>query len=132
MSSTDLLDDEYTCLMIMAQGESLAAIGRWEKACCSLVEKGLAIRHDKFNHSITDAGRQACGEREQADDDALRRLVPQIKIAQDSARGHVEAAAQHLARAALASAPVTGDAPETALVAWNLEVLKRARELLRQ
>ena len=128
---SDVSDDEYTVLMIMAKGQSLAAIGHWEKPLDALVERGLARRLDKFNNIITTEGTKALGAREQADDEALKSLVPQIATAQNTARSHVEAAAQHLCRAAQASASMTGDTPEVALMTWNLECLKRARELLR-
>lgn len=130
--STEVTDDEYTVLMIMDQGESLAAIGRWEKPLDALVERGLARRLDKFNNIITTEGKKALGAREKGDEAALKQLIPQINSAQTQARSHVEAAAQHLARAAQVSAPVTGDDPNTALLSWNIECLKRARELLRQ
>ena len=63
-----LSDDEYTCLSICGQGESLAAIGRWKPSVESLVAKGLLLHHDIANHTITDAGRQALQERETQDD----------------------------------------------------------------
>ena len=127
----ELTDDEFVVLQIMAQGQAVAAIGRWEKPLDALVDRGLARRLDKFNNIITTEGTKACAAREAGDDAALRGLIPQVATAQTAARGHVEAAAEHLARAAQASAPVTGDGVETALVTWNIEVLKRARELLR-
>ena len=54
-----LTDDEYSVLLIAAEGESLAAIGRWEKPIDDLVEKGLLRRGDKFNNTITPEGRKA-------------------------------------------------------------------------
>jgi hypothetical protein len=132
VSITEVTDDEFALLMIMAQGQSVAAIGKWEKPLDALVERGLARRLDKFNNIITTEGRKACDTRESADTAALKSLLPQIASAQDASRGHIEAAAQHLAQAARITAPMTGDGPETAMLNWNLEVLKRARELLRE
>ena len=125
----EVTDAEYSLLLIMAQGQSVAAIGHWEKPCDALVERGLARRLDKFNNIITTEGQKACNAREAGDDAALRALLPQVATAQNTARGHVEAAAEHLARAGKAT--TTGDGAETTLITWNIEVLKRARELLR-
>jgi len=129
--SQPLTDDEYTCLMIMAQGGMLAAIGRWDKSCDALVERGLATRHDKFNHSITDLGRKALDGCETGDAMAILGNAPMVVDAHESARINVEQAAQCLAAAARATAPVTGDDIVTALLRWNVQCLKRAQELLR-
>ena len=54
-----LTQDEASVLMIAAQGQSLIAIGRWEKPIDSLVKRGLLHANDKFNNVITSKGRQA-------------------------------------------------------------------------
>jgi hypothetical protein len=128
---TELTQDEFTCLMIMAEGASLAAIGRWEKPLDCLVERGLASRHDKFNNAITPAGRMALDERETGDAKAVLANAAQVTAAHEVALANVEQAAKNLAAAARATAPVTGDDPNTALISWNIQCLKRARELLR-
>ena len=129
MSSSEVTDDEYTVLMIMQQGQSLAAIARWEKPLDALVERGLARRLDKFNNIITAEGRKACSAREAGDTAAAKALMPQIATAMDIAQQNVQRAAECLV-VAVRNSP-TDDAPETALIMWNVEVLKRARELLR-
>ena len=53
----NLSDQEMALLGLMAQGQSMMAIGAWEKPMEALVAKGYATRHDQFNHSITPAGR---------------------------------------------------------------------------
>jgi len=126
-----ITDDEYALLLIMQEGQSVAAIGRWEKPLDSLVERGLARRLDKFNNIITTEGRKACGARDLADTTALKSLMPRVADAQERTRQGVEAAAGALYLAAKTAAEVTGDSVETALINLNLEVLRRARELLR-
>jgi hypothetical protein len=128
---TEVTDDEFALLLIMKEGQSVAAIGRWEKPLDSLVERGLARRLDKFNNILTTEGRKACDAREDGGAAVLKKLVPQVAYAQATARDNVEAAAQYLAAAARITSPVTGDGPTTALMMWNIECLKRARELLR-
>ena len=55
----NLSDDEFVVLTLAANGESMAAIGRWEKPIEHLVLLGMLHRHDKFNNVITSKGRQA-------------------------------------------------------------------------
>ncbi len=57
--SNDLTDDEFTVLLIAQQGESMMPIARWEKPVNDLVERGLLHRHDKFNNTITENGKEA-------------------------------------------------------------------------
>jgi hypothetical protein len=127
----ELTQDEYTVLMIMAEGASLSATGRWEKPLDALVARGLAERHDKFNNVITAAGRMALDERETHDATAVLANASQVTGAHEIALANVEQAAKNLAVAARLSAPVTGDDVDTSLLTWNIECLRRARELLR-
>lgn len=76
-----LTRDEVTILSIAAEGESMMPIGRWEKSVENLVKRGFLERHDKFNNTITEAGRAAL-EAEEADADAqLTKAIHAIKDA---------------------------------------------------
>lgn len=116
-NSSELTEDELTCLGICAQGESLAAIGRWEPSVDALVEKGLLVRHDKFNNTITPAGRAAlAGETADADEGFRAAISKSINVRNAAWQFDVFAAhtaremavnAQALERAAGFSAVVT-------------------------
>lgn len=68
-----LTDDERTILMIADQGESMIPIGRWEQPVERLVELGYLQRHDKFNNTITEAGRLALNDEQEIVDDNFAR-----------------------------------------------------------
>lgn len=85
MSETELTQDEYMVLMIAASGEYMMPIGRWEKPVEDLVARGLLHRYDKFNNTITEAGKQAVKAREDADVRALivaNNALANVKAAQ--------------------------------------------------
>lgn len=57
-----LTDDEYALLLIMAEGESIADLGkfsRWSASLKTLARRGFVDNRDKFNCIITEAGRAA-------------------------------------------------------------------------
>jgi hypothetical protein len=60
-----LSDDEFTVLMIAAEGQSMMPIGRWQEPVESLVAKGFLKEHDKFNCVITPTGREALRKHDQ-------------------------------------------------------------------
>src|SRR5882672_6926722 len=97
---TNLTDDEYAVLMICAEGQSMAAIARWEKPTDSLVERGLLERADKFNNHITPAGREALNTHEKALHQHLAENGRKIVDARNQAQMSAEQAAQHIALAA--------------------------------
>lgn len=128
-----LTDDEYTCLAICGQGESLAAIGRWKPSLERLAARGFVHCHDVANHVITEAGRKALQEREAEDDEALTKVIRKslgFRNAQFQAQQEAEAAAQALARAAKASTYETGDTVNVALLKWRDTVMLRAKDIL--
>lgn len=130
---TDLSQDELTCLMIAAEGQSLIAIGRWEKPLASLVQRGLVTRHDKANHSITDAGRLALADEERKTDHALGQMIEgssRIGSEQARIRAQAEQMAQTLATMANDSSRITRDATTDAARKWSDIVLNRALEIL--
>lgn len=70
-----LTTNEFALLEIMKQGEYIADLGehsRWSEPLKALVARGLVMRHDQFNHGITDAGRAAV---EAVGDDDMRQLI---------------------------------------------------------
>ena len=77
-----LTDDEYAILMIAAEGRSMIPIGRWEKPVNDLVARGLMIRHDPANNTISPAGREALEQRERDDVDAIRAVNQKMERAQ--------------------------------------------------
>ena len=126
----DLSQDELTILLIAAEGESMAAIGRWEAPINSLVEKGLLLRGDKFNNFITPAGKAAAKKDEDANYAALLETGTKINNARAMAQQSVEQAAQHLVIAGRATAQLTGDNPKDAMRQWATAAIKRALEIL--
>lgn len=131
-SPSTLSDDEYTVLLIAAEGESMLPIGRWQAPVENLVSRGLLRSLDRFNNVITSAGRKAIGERNKEDETAIRQASRQVLDAHTEARQAVEDSAQALARAAKASVKATGDQAITAVLSWNAEVLRKAMELVRE
>ena len=131
---TPLTDDEFTLLLIAKEGESLAAIGRWEKSVDHLVEQGLLLRQDKFNNTITAKGITACEERENDDARAMvevsTRDMGKAQEVQARIQDFIQQAAQLLAEASKTSALLTGDNPKLAAKRWAIILLERTIELL--
>ena len=127
----DLSQDELTVLMIAAEGESMMPIGRWEAPVESLIHKGFLKRVDKFNNYITDAGRKAAEQTENANFKAVIDTRNQIVQAQEKAKARAEELAVLLAELAHFSSTASGDMPMTALRNWGKIILERAKELLR-
>ena len=130
---TQLSEQEVTLLELHAMGQSIAAIGAWEKPCDALVAKGYLQRHDKFNHSITPAGRAAWEEHDKETDKLLGKMIEQASVVgatQKGIRDFAEQAAQLLAQAAKESSKLLGDAPEAAAKKWSDVIFKRALEVL--
>lgn len=81
MTEVALSDDEYTVLMIAAEGESMMPIGRWQPAVESLIERGYLRSLDRFNNVITPQGRAAIGTRNAEDQGAIQQaftIMPQV------------------------------------------------------
>ena len=75
MSESELSQDEFTVLLLAAEGESLAPIGRWKVPILALTERGLMRRNDEVNYAITDRGREVCAETDAAYDADIRFLL---------------------------------------------------------
>jgi len=130
-----LSDDEYTCLMIMQHGENLIRMPntRWHAPLGSLHEKGFVkpLHGHVNNFIITEAGLAAAAEREQANDDALTRVLHR-HIEVNNARVHMQekmwAAVNALSEAADIASKTMGDSKKDALRKIAHEVLERALE----
>ena len=72
---SDLTQDEFTVLLIAAEGESMIPIGRWKVPILSLTERGLMRKNDDVNYEITAKGRQAVDERNAEDEESMRDLL---------------------------------------------------------
>jgi len=126
----DLSQDEQTVLLIAAEGEWMAPIGRWKDPTLSLAEKGLLSRGDDFNYCITPAGRTQAKRLDQATQSTLVEMTSDAAVVQGRIRDFAEQAAQLLAQAAKASERVTGDTPQVAAEKWSGIIYRRALELL--
>lgn len=130
----DLTQDETTVLMLTAQGESLAPIGRWEQPIHDLHTRKLLRALDPHNYVITQEGRIAIAEQERTNDQALGNALQKVARAapvQQAISDFAEQAAHHLVDAAKTSAAVTGDTPDEAARKWSQVILQRALDLLR-
>ena len=129
-----ITDDEFSVLMIAAEGQYMLAIGRWELPTRALEQRGLLKKEiiaGGPQYTITDAGREAIAAREQIETADLKALVNRVTTLIGGIRGDAERAAQYLAKAAKASEQVNGDAPEVAAKHWSESILVRALEILR-
>ena len=131
-SPPTLSDDEFTVLLIAAEGESLMPLGRWQAPVENLVARGYLRQLDRFNNVITTEGRKAIGARNHEDESAIKQASKDVRVAQAEARLAADDAAEALARAAKASVRATGDRADTAVLNWNAEVLRKALELVRE
>ena len=130
---SDLSQDEFTVLLLAAEGESMIPIGRWRAPILALTERGLMQCNDSVNYAITLEGRAAVAERNREDDEMLQPLLEHAnKLAntRTQAQLSVEQAAQFLAQAAKVSALETGDDVVVALRKWSRVALDRALELV--
>ena len=126
-----LTDDERTVLMIADCGESMMPIGRWEQPVEHLVEIGYLQRHDKFNNTITEAGRLALNDEQEIVDDTAAKAVITIHNAKVAYRQVGNAIAEQLAEMAKLAAASTGDELLVALQKCVAAVRDRAIDLLK-
>ena len=76
---SELTEDEFTCLLLAAEGEYLAPIGRWKVPILALTSRGLMQKIDMVNYVVTEDGRRACEERNYEDERALSSLLESNK-----------------------------------------------------
>jgi hypothetical protein len=127
---SELTPDELTVLLIACEGQSMMPIGRWEAPVESLVKRGFLSRSDKFNNYITDAGRAATQQKDDANFKAVIETRNAIVGAQEKAKARAEEIAALLAELATYSAAATGDDKVKALRNWCNIILVRAKELI--
>lgn len=132
--SVPLTEDEYTLLLIAADGGSIAAIGKWEKPVEGLVRRGYMLAHDKFNHTITAAGKAVA---EGEEDGRLRDVINannrahgQISAPRNDATELVTQAAVLILRAAQLTAPISGHDVAYAIDQWAMAAASKAKESL--
>lgn len=127
---TDLTSEEQAVLTLAEQGQSIMAVGMWEAPCDHLVELKLLERHDKFNHSITPAGRKALGNTEEEVNDAAFRAVITAHNFRVTYRKKAEEIAQQLVQLAKDASTVTGDDPKTSVANIISAIRQRLEDLL--
>ena len=76
---SELTEDEFTCLLLAAEGEYLAPIGRWKAPILALTSRGLMRKIDMVNYVVTEDGRRACEERNAEDERALSSILESNK-----------------------------------------------------
>lgn len=130
----DLSDDERAVLMIAAQGQSMLAIGRWQKPVENLTVLGLLKRLDAFNFVITDNGKKILAERQDDENTDFRNALAAVNSAQQSRDHAVQSgnqSAYHLSMAAKAAAKISGLTPEQECWSIGQGIIQRALELLK-
>ena len=127
-----LTDQEYTVLMICNEGQSIAAIGPWEKPCDNLVESGFLQRHDKFNHSITAKGRQALHAYEEKVDLGLVEACNKVAVAKTQAQLSIEECVKQMVIAVRATNLATGESYTDATNRWMQIVYQKVLEQFAQ
>jgi hypothetical protein len=128
-----ITDDEFSVLMIAAQGEYMLPIGRWKPSIESLTQKGLmCCQHINGGpqYTITRAGKAAINEREQTETESFSAASARVAKAQKAARELVEETAKLLVETAKVSSTLTGDTPETSARKWSPLILERALDIL--
>jgi len=131
-----MTNDEYTCLMIMAEGQNLIRMKdtRWYGALNALEAKGWCKPIGNENFVITEAGRAALAGHEETEDAILRRqLTIQGKIQENRQAVHAKMleAIAALVSAAQISSLTTGESEKTCFNKLISEVTLRAREQLK-
>lgn len=126
-----LTDDEYTCLMIMKDGENLIRMRdtRWFKPLGSLHEQALVKPIGNENFVITQKGSHALVEHERGLDAGLDQVV-RAQVAVNNARvlmaEHMSTAVDSLSSAADIASRTTGESRKDALRKIAHEVIENA------
>lgn len=132
-----LTDDEYTCLMIMKDGENLIRMRdtRWYRPLTDLDGRGLIKAIGNENFVITHKGLAALQDHEQMlHGEIQQRLGPAtgLTATQRAIHRKMQDAITALVDAARAGANVTGETPVRELEKIGREVLTRALAALQQ
>lgn len=125
-----LSEDEFTCLMIMREGENLIRMKdtRWYRPLTALHERGLVKPIGNENFVITQQGVYELTAHESGEDAMLRQMINRqgaINANRLQVHEKMQSAVQLLGDAARLSAATTGDSPKDALRKIAHEVLER-------
>lgn len=128
-----LTEDEFTCLLIMREGENLIRMKdtRWYRPLNSLHERGLVKPIGSENYVISQQGLYELTAHESGEDAMLRQMINRqgaVNQARLEVHEKMHAAIAALSEAANLSARATGDNPKDALRKIAHEVLERALE----
>lgn len=131
-----MTNDEYTCLMIMAEGQNLIRMKdtRWYGALNSLETKGWCKPIGNENFVITEAGRAALAGHEETEDAILRKqLTIQGKIQENRQAVHakMQEAIAALVSAVRIAALTTGESEKTCFNKLVAEIALRVRDQLK-
>ena len=132
-----MTNDEYTCLMIMAEGQNLIRMKdtRWYGALNALEAKGWCKPIGSENFVITEAGRAALGGHEETLDAEIRHtLVKQgeLRQHQHAMQARMRDAISAVLAAARIAAMLTGDSEQTAVAKLTAELKARCEQALLQ
>lgn len=133
---TTLTDDEYSCLMIMAQGQNLIAMRdtRWYAPLMSLHAKDYCKGIGNNNYIITQRGQQALDGHEQTLNGELRQMITkhgQIQESRQAVHSKMQVARNALVEGARMAALTTGKSETACLRDMVNEVSLRAQEMLK-
>lgn len=128
-----LTDDEYTCLLIMKDGENLIRMRdtRWYAPLGSLHERGLVKPIGNENYIISQLGLAAAVEHERGLDSALDTTIRkhiEVNNTRVHMLDHMRSAVESLRCAAECASRATGQSKKDALRNIAHEVLERALE----
>ena len=130
-----MTNDEYTCLMIMAEGQNLIRMKdtRWYGALNQLEAKGWCKPIGNENFVITEAGRAALGGHEETLDGELRRTINKqggLQEQQRAMHAKMQEAIAAVAAAVQIAVLTTGQPPKDCLNKVISEITLRARQAL--
>lgn len=131
MSDQKLSEDEFTVLKIAAQGQSMIAIGRWEKATKALAEKKYLHANDSVNYVITTAGQAVLDGYEDNEIRGLIEMNNKVANVNMQVRLSIEEAAKQIVIASRAVSEVMSGTIEDNSKKVMLEVTNRTLELLK-
>lgn len=131
-----LTDDEYSCLMIMAEGQNLIAMRdtRWYASLMSLHAKDFCKGIGNENYVITERGRAALTGHEETLEGDLRQVITthgQVQNARQAVHAKMQTALAALVDGARMAALTTGAPPVACLKDMLREVELRAGEALK-
>lgn len=131
-----LTEDEYSCLMIMAEGQNLIAMRdtRWHAPLMSLHAKDFCKPIGNNNYVITQRGQQALAGHEESLNGELRQLITkhgQVQESRQLVHSKMQAALAAIVEGARMSALTTGSTEAACLKQIMQEIELRAGEMLK-